>query len=38
MNDVGDKRQVPSMEEIERAYRKPLPGRSDSAWVRFVYR
>jgi hypothetical protein len=25
------------MEEIERAYRRPLPGPSDSAWVRFVY-
>ena len=28
---------VPSMEEIERAYRRPLPGPSDSPWVRFVY-
>ena len=34
---MGDERQVPSPEEIERAYRRPLPGRSDSLWVRFVY-
>jgi hypothetical protein len=37
-NDVGDERRSPSIEEIERAYRRPLPGPSDSAWVRFVYR
>jgi len=34
---VSDERQVPSQEDIERAYRRPLPGPSKSPWVRFAY-